>query len=135
MSDSKDLDGTREREIAERATRLFTESVRGLDGATRARLAQARARAVEAAASGSSFPWRPSSLVPLGAVAAVALAVAVIWQGPESALGVSQPAVLGDLDILLEGESFDLIEDLEFYAWLLEQPELMEGDESPDGSG
>jgi hypothetical protein len=135
MSESNDLERSREREIAERARRLFAESVRGLDRQTRAGLAEARAKAVEAAGS-RGFSWlQPSSLVPVGAVAAAALMVAVIWQSPESTLGLSQPTALGDLDILLEGEGFDLFEDLEFYAWLLEQPELMEGDESADGSG
>lgn len=128
-------DRNREREIAERARELFDDSVRALDGHTRSRLAQARANAVEAAGSRRFGAWQaPSRLVPLGAVAAAALAVAVIWQNPESSLGTAEPTVLGDLDILLEGE-FDLFEELEFYAWLLEQPELSDGDEPADGSG
>lgn len=128
---------SRERGIEERARRLFDESVRGLDGHTRSRLAQARAKAVEAAGTRRlGWWWRaPSQLVPLAGVAAAVLAVAVIWQNPGSSLGSAEPAVLGDLDILLESESFDLFEDLEFYAWLLEQPELLEVDEAADGSG
>jgi hypothetical protein len=100
-------------------------------------LAQARAKAVEAAGTRHlGWSWRaPSQLVPLAGVAAAVLAVAVIWQNPGSSLGSAEPAVLGDLDILLESENFDLFEDLEFYAWLLEQPELLEADEAADGSG
>jgi hypothetical protein len=43
--------------------------------------------------------------------------------------------VLNDLDILLEGEDLDLLEDLEFYAWLLEQEEIFDGGTTTDGSG
>ena len=126
----------RERAIAERARQLFSESVHGLDGETRSKLAQARAKAVEAAGSGRRY-WlpAPSALVPLGGVAAAALAVALIWQNPETTPASMQATVLNDLDILLEGENLDLFEDLEFYAWLLEQEELLEGGETTDGSG
>jgi hypothetical protein len=130
-------DGSRERGIEETARRLFDDSVRGLDGHTRSRLAQARARAVEAAGT-RRFGWgrwAPPQLVPLAGVAAAVLAVAVIWQNPGSSIRSAEPMALGDLDILLESENFDLFEDLEFYAWLLEQPELLSADEAADGSG
>jgi len=121
--------------IAERARQLFNESVQGLDGETRSKLAQARAKAVAAAGSRRRF-WfpAPSSLVPLGGVAAAALAVALIWQNPATAPVSMEATVLIDLDILTEGENLDLLEDLDFYAWLLEQEELLDGD-STDGSG
>jgi hypothetical protein len=130
-------DRSRDRGIEETARRLFDESVRGLDGHTRSRLAQARAKAVEAAGKQRlGWWWRgPAQLVPLAGVAAAVLAVAVIWQNPGSSIGSAEPMVLGDLDILLESENFDLFEDLEFYAWLLEQPELLDADEAADGSG
>ena len=126
-----------ERELAEKAGRLFDESVARLDGETRARLAQARARAVEAAESGSRPAWifEPARLVPIGGVAAAALALALIWPGAETPVGPEQAAVVTDLDLLLDGENLDLFEELEFYAWLMEQPELIESDEAADGSG
>ena len=126
----------REREIAERARQLFAESVQGVDGHTRSRLARARAKAVEAAST-SRRRWLPvpTSLVPLGGVAAAALAVALIWQNPGIPSGAMQATVISDLDILLEGENLDLFEDLEFYDWLLEQEEVLEVDAAADGSG
>lgn len=126
----------REREISERARRLFADSVQGVDGQTRSKLAQARAQAVEAAARRRPR-WLPgpAALVPAGGLAAAALAVALIWQGPEAPPASIETAVLRDLDILLDGEDLDLLEDLDFYAWLLEQPELLEGSETGDGSG
>jgi len=119
----------REQQIAERARQLFADSVAGLDGQTRSRLTRARAEAVEAA--GRRRSWlTPTQLAPLGGVAAAVLAVAVFWGGPEAPIEVGESAALNDLDILLEGEELDLFEDLEFYAWLLEQPELLEQDDS-----
>jgi hypothetical protein len=129
-------DEKREREIVERARQLFAESVQGVDGATRSKLAQARAKAVEAASKRSRRWWlAPSALVPVGGVAAAALAVALIWQNPEIPAASMQSTVISDLDILLEGEELDLFEELDFYAWLLEQPEILDAGESADGSG
>lgn len=125
-----------EQELAEKAGRLFDESVERLDGETRVRLAQARARAVEAAEAGRpAWILGPSRLVPIGGVAAAALVAVLIWPGTEAPVGPEQAAVVTDLDLLLEGENIDLFEELEFYAWLLEQPELLESDEAADGSG
>jgi hypothetical protein len=73
--------------------------------------------------------------VSAGGIAAAALAVALIWQSPGAPPVSIETAALSDLDILLDGEDLDLLEDLDFYAWLLEQPELLEGDETGDGSG
>lgn len=129
----------REQDIAGRARQLFADSVAGLDGRTRSQLAQARARAVEAAARRRSAVWTtPARLLPIGAAAAAVLAVTLLWQGPELGPAPAAPVesvVLNDLDLLLEGENLDLFEDLEFYAWLLEQPELLESVDNGDGSG
>jgi len=124
----------REQQIAERARQLFTDSVAGLDGQTKSQLARARAEAIEAVGRRRSW-FAPSQMVPLGGVAAAVLAVAVFWSGPEAPVEVIESAALNDLDILLEGEALDLFEDLEFYAWLLEQPELLEQGAEQDDSG
>ena len=124
----------REREFSERARQLFRESVDGLDGETRSRLRQARAGAVDAAGR-RRLGLAPGRLVPAGAVAASVLAIAVFWALPEPAAPPVETAVLDDLDLLLEGEELELFEDLEFYAWLLEQPELLAIEAAEDGSG
>jgi hypothetical protein len=126
----------REREIAARARQLFADSMRSVDGQTRSRLAQARAQAVEAAGA-RRRRWLPAPavLLPVGGFAAAVLAVALIWQNPGAPPVAIEPTVLGDLDILLDGENLDLLQDLDFYAWLLEQPELLDGTETGDGSG
>ena len=130
-----ELDSKREREIEQRARELFAESVAGLDGQTRSRLSQARAAAVAAAGErpGTSWltPWR---LLPAG-IAAALVALAVALQIPETPVAPAAPVVLNDLDLLLEGENLDFFEELDFYAWLLEQPELLEVDASGDDNG
>jgi hypothetical protein len=131
-----DSETGRDREFAGKARRLFSESADQLDRETRARLAEARARAVEAAESRRpGWMAYPSRLVPVGGVAAAILALILIWPEGGTPVGPEQASVLGDLDLLLEGENLDLFEDLEFYAWLLEQPELKESDVAADGSG
>lgn len=136
-ADSKD-----EREMAARARQVFNASIEDLDAATRSRLAQSRATAIRTARAGRDRAWaRPSRLVPLGAAVAAVIAVALIWQrsdtrvAPVAPVGQVEAAVVDDLDILLAGEDLDLFEDLEFYTWLLEQPELLEAADGGDGSG
>ena len=124
----------KEQQIAGRARELFAGSVAGLDGQTRSRLSQARAAAVEAAGRKQGSWLSPSYLLPAGGVAAAVLAVAVFWNGPEAPVTTVESAALTDLDILLEGEALDLYEELEFYAWLLEEGEVPE-QPAQDGSG
>ena len=131
-----ELDSNRERGIEKRARELFAESVAGLDGHTRSRLSRARAAAVAAAGERRRNPWlNPVRLLPAGAAAAALIALALVWQVPEAPVASATPVVLNDLDLLLEGENLDFFEELEFYAWLLEQPELLEVDPSGDDSG
>jgi hypothetical protein len=131
-----DFNDRRDRELVERARQLFRDGADNLDGATRSRLRQARARAVEAAARRSGSTWlAPRRLAPVGGVIAAALALAVFWSAPEPAMAPVESAVLDDLDLLLEGEELELFEELEFYAWLLEQPEMLEPAAADDGSG
>jgi hypothetical protein len=71
----------------------------------------------------------------IGGVAAAVLAVAVFWGNPQAPVDPVASAALTDLDILLEGEELDLLEELEFYAWLLAQPELLEPAIEQDDNG
>jgi hypothetical protein len=108
-----------------RTKRLFDESVGALDAATRSRLTQARHRALEERVSRDrGWVW---SLVPAGAVAATALvAWLVVWQAPQP--NDLQTAQLTDLEILLGEEDIEMLdEELEFYGWLEEQPEFVDG--------
>lgn len=122
--------------IEARSRALFEAEIRGLDAQTRSGLARARARAIEAAGSRGSPAWlAPSRLVPAGALAAAGLAALVLWQNPGAPPAPVETTVLNDLDLLLEDEELDLLEELEFYAWLLGQPELMESADDADDNG
>jgi hypothetical protein len=122
-----------------RAKRIFDDSVRSLDGHTRSQLAQARARALDAGSAGWRNRFDARAWFPAGAAAAAVLAALVVWQGPymtENPIGSSvELAAFDDLDILLGDEELELYEELEFYAWLLEQPELQELLDASDSTG
>jgi hypothetical protein len=124
MSDEKTArDG-----FEQRTKQLFDDSVSGLDAATRSRLTRARHRALEELQP-SKARWR-WSFVPAGGVAvAAALAVLLfVHPRPQTEAGL-QASSLGDLEILFSEEDLQMLdEDIEFYGWLEEQPELKGGD-------
>ncbi len=131
-----DAESNRELEIEKRSRELFAESVAGLDGHTRSRLSRARAAAVAAAGERGRIPWFTNlRLLPVGGLAAALIAVALVWQAPDAPSTSETPVVLNDLDLLLEGANPDFFEELEFYAWLLEQPGLRELGANEDDSG
>jgi len=104
------------RELEARTRRLLLESAEDLNAETRSRLTRARFAAVEAA-SGAATSERWRTWVPVGSVAGAAALALLLWsQRPEAPPKMTdvQPAV-DDLDILVADESFDLLEDLEFY--------------------
>ncbi len=106
-----------------RTKRIFDDSVAALDAATRSRLTQARHRALEErqVVRGRHASWW---LLPAGSIAAAALVWLTLWQAPAPSETVQQTA-LGDLEILLGEEDLEMLdEELEFYGWLEQQPEL-----------
>ena len=93
----------------------FDDSVERLDGAALSRLNQGRHAALEQLASGrSKAAW--TRWAPAGGVAAAALLTMIVMRAPEME---SMPVeVVSDFEILLEDESLQMLEDLEFYSWL-----------------
>ncbi len=124
------------RDFEERTKLLFDESVAALDGQTRSKLTQARYRALEELAERTRPAWSRSWL-PAGAAAAVALLSLMLWQGQMEPVtqGGFDVAAVTDLELLLGEEELDMIEELEFYAWLEEQVELTSGEIVEDGIG
>ena len=121
---------TRDRKLEERAKRLFEESVSALDAQTRSKLTRARHRALEE--FDKTAPSWTAQWLPAGAVAAGILAIGVLWQEPPPRVvggGDFNVAATTDLEILMGDEELDMIQELEFYAWLDEQAAL-----SPQGS-
>ena len=102
-------------DFAAQAKDSFDDSVERLDAAALSRLNQGRHAALEQLVNGNSkaawLRW-----LPVGGVAAAALVTIIVMRGPEIE---SMPIeVASDFEILLEGESLEMFEDLEFYSWM-----------------
>ncbi len=107
----------------QRASALLRDSVDALDGQTRSRLNRARQAALDELPAAR----RKSGLAPSrGFAMAVAMAVLAVgvWrllpQGPviEPAPVAAMPAPVEDMELLMAEENLEMLEDLEFFAWL-----------------
>jgi hypothetical protein len=102
--------------LEERTRALFEHSVADLDARTRSRLTQARYAALE------ELRWRrprPARwlLAPSGGLLAAAILAVFLGGRPGS-----DPAVFEDLDVVTGPEDIELLQDVEFYAWLAQHP-------------
>ena len=105
--------------LEDRAKELFDESVESLDGRTRSALNQARHAAL-AELDGRQRQGAGRLWGPLSGVAAAALMIAVVF-GPVWTTLKPPPdnaMPLEDFDIVADAENLELLEDLDFYAWL-----------------
>lgn len=108
----------------ERSAELLREGTQNLSGHVRSRLTQARHAAVEEARRSRVLrQWL--AWAPAGALAA-ALVIAVVTltgqpakqEFPAAAAPGAEHSAMDDLELLAGSESFELLEDLEFYDWL-----------------
>jgi hypothetical protein len=115
-------------EFEQHTKELFDDGVAGIDAATRSRLTRARHRALEELQP-SKARWR-WSFVPAGGVAVAAALAALLFVHPRPQTDTGlQASSLSDLEILFSEEDLQMLdEDIEFYGWLEEQPELKGGD-------
>jgi hypothetical protein len=129
MSDDKPIRD----DFEQRTKQLFDASVAGLDAATRSQLNRARHGALEQRPVAHA-PWWRWPVLPAGSVAAAAVLAALLFVHPrvpnEPGLQGSTP---GDLEILLGDEELQMLdEDIEFYGWLEQQPEIRKGSDGVD---
>ena len=103
--------------FANEAKALFDTSVDELDAATLSALNRRRHAALEAARGRRAqwLRWAPA----IGVTAAVVAAVMLAMLRP----GGVETVPASDMDILLGEESIEMLEDLEFYAWIAAQEE------------
>lgn len=110
-------------DLTGRARELFDDSVERLDAATLSKLNRGRHRALteleNAKPRGVWLRWAPAT-----AVAAAAVVTVMFMNGPQQAVVVA-PVTASDFEMLLEADSLEMFEDLEFYSWL-ETAELEE---------
>jgi hypothetical protein len=99
---------------------LFEQSIEHLDAHTRSRLTRARHAALDELKRARSAPTR-WLWAPAGGLAAIA-AVAIFVFG-RSGLDSAAPGAppLEELDAVAAAENIELLQDVEFYAWLAEQ--------------
>ena len=100
-----------------KAKEVFDWSVQGLDAEAQSRLNRGRHEALAHAVSGFSqgqwLRWAPAT----GVAAAAVVAVAVLTNRPPVE-ELTPPATASDFEILLDEESFEMLEELEFYSWI-----------------
>ena len=107
----------------ENARRVFAESVEQLDASRLSALNRARHRALdELEQARGATVWQ--RLLPVGgvAVAAVLVTTFVIRTGDTvvdvPVFEIPQASETSDFDILVTGDSLEMLEELEFYSWL-----------------
>ena len=106
------------RGLEPRAKELFDESVERLDGRTRSRLTQARHAALDSLRAGSPR-WQGFRLPAAGLAAVVLAAVMVVtWTGLKQTPSSGGGLPLDDFDIVADSDNLEMLQDVEFYAWL-----------------
>jgi anti-sigma-K factor RskA len=113
-------------DFEKRARALLEASTARIDGRIRSRLNQARHAALAELERPRTPFWRSLALAPaVGVAAAVVLAVVLWIPRPLQMLPVAESgsSAVEDLDLLADGETFDLIqqEDGGFYEWAVAQ--------------
>jgi hypothetical protein len=101
--------------LEQRSKSLLEQSANELDASTRSKLTQARHAALEELSRSRRNPaWRWAPVAAMVAVAAILVTIpARDGSRPES------PALLlEDFDLVADAENLELMQEVEFYAWL-----------------
>ena len=104
--------------IEARSKAAFDASVEELNAGVRSRLTQARFAAVAEAENGKRPLWQ-RMLVPITGLATAAILIAVLIVPGMTRHGRTGAALADDdIPLLLDSDNVEMIEDMEFYAWL-----------------
>ena len=121
-------------DLEARARAAFDASVESLDGRTRSKLTRARHAAIEELHQSARRPWQRPSVV-LGGLSAAVLAV---WVGVGQFTPVTpSELVLDDIELVADAPSLELLEEVDFYAWVARERAggSIEPGQVTDGSG
>jgi hypothetical protein len=123
---------TADEKLAKQAKALFDASVDSLDAGTRSRLNQSRQAALAEPGTGRRIllQWAPAA----GVVAATVIA-AVLWTGNRPPEPIAPEAAAADVEILLDEDSLEMLEELEFYSWIELAEEPAAGPQTDDQIG
>ena len=106
--------------LVQRAKALFDDSVGELDAERLSKLNRARQQALEELDRGFAFGgW--TRLLPAGGAAAAAVLVALIVLRTDEVaidLPVAPTAAETDFELLIDEDSLEMLEELEFYSWM-----------------
>ncbi len=104
-------------QIEDRAKVLFDDSVERLDAATLSRLNQGRHKALdELRRVENRFSW--GRWLSAAGVAAVAVVTIMVMRGPTGVDVIDDPVTASDFEMLIEADSLEMFEDLEFFSLL-----------------
>ena len=121
-----------EQSFVTRAKEVFDQSVLALDAETQSRLNRGRHEALAQAAPdigyGQWLRWAPAT-----GIAAAAVVAVVVLTGRPRVNELTLPATASDFEILLDQESFEMLEELEFYSWIGLEADL-NGDMETNGN-
>lgn len=121
-------------DLESRTRAAFDASVEALDGRTRSKLTRARHAAIDELHRSTRRPWQRVGAA-LGGLSAAVLAVWVV--AGQFAPVTPSEIVLDDMELVTEAPSLELLEEVEFYAWVAR--ERADGSVEPgqvsDGSG
>lgn len=115
--------------LEQRSRELFNTQVASQPAHMRSRLNQARQMALRAAHEATHSAWGLRGWVPLGSAAALALVALTVVQimrpGAEntSESGPLLAASVDDVEILTADTELEMLQNMEFYAWLTTEPE------------
>jgi hypothetical protein len=99
--------------FARKAKAVFDQSVDSLDGQTQSSLNRSRQKALAEVDSRNISPGLWTRWVPAAGAATVALVAVSFW------IREPQPdAPASDFELIMAEESFDMLQDLDFYLWL-----------------
>lgn len=125
-----------------RTRAAFDASVDALDGRTRSKLTQARHAALDELRKSSTRSWQRAGT----ALAGLSAAVLAVWIAvPQWTPANPGELALDDMDLVAEAPNLELLEEVEFYAWVAREqgqgnpgqmnPGPMDPGSVSDGSG
>ena len=109
-------DTGKDEQLQKQAKALFDSSVEELDAATLSRLNQGRHTALAELHRPGLVTW--GRWAPAAGVAAAAVVAVVMINGPGGEVAVNGAVTASDFEMLLEADSLEMLEDLEFYSLL-----------------